>query len=274
MNVLIVLNWNTTDLLINMFESACKNSSLQFKTIIVDNGSIDSEFEKLKNYFKNKLNLYNEKNLFENYKDNIYGFKNKDFNVELKRLPKNIGFAAGNNVALDLLECDYELVFFVNSDIIIDEVKWDNKFNDVFLNKEVGVSGCAYHPLKWSSEGRFLIQKISETAIESESVQGAFFSIPFKLLKELKNKDNFIFDEKFKFAHYEETDLCFRIMNIGYKCIWFPLKHQHLHEKSSTKKNGYKLSEEIKNVDDFKSNSERNRLYLFEKHKEFFNRKK
>jgi hypothetical protein len=51
------------------------------------------------------------------------------------------------------------------------------------------------------------------------------------------------------------------------------LKHEHLHNQSSTKKNGYKLSEEIKNINDFKANSEKNRLLLIQKHSDFFNSK-
>jgi GT2 family glycosyltransferase len=131
----------------------------------------------------------------------------------------------------------------------------------------------AYHPLKWSKDGKFQIQKISNVPVESESVQGAFFSIPFEILQTIKSKDGFWFDENFKFAHYEETDLCFRVIDLGYKCYWFPLLHKHLHDSSATKKNGYNLSDEIKNIDDFKKNSEKNRQLLYNKHLIFFRTK-
>jgi len=270
MNAVITLNWNTTDLLIGMFESAIKNSFEIFKTIIVDNGSEEKEFDKLKKYFEEKQKEFKEKNSYIDFKEDMYEFRNKQFDVVIKRLPKNLGFSAGNNIALDLIKEKVDLVFFINSDIVVNEKDWDIKFKEIFNSDKTGVVGCAYHPLIWSSDGRFKIQPIVDKPVESESVQGAFFSIPFNLLQKLKADQGCYFDEKFKFAHYEETDLCFRIMNLGYKCFWIPIRHEHLHNKSATKSNGYKLSEEIFDVNSFKSNSEKNRQYLFEKHKDFF----
>jgi len=246
MNAIVTLNWNTTELLCNMYESANKNCLNEFCTIIVDNGSELKEYEQLLQYFFNKKN------------------------VKIFRLEKNVGFAAGNNVGLSLINDNIDLVFFINSDIIVDERNWDDKFESVMI-EGVGVVGCAYHPLKWTREGRFQIQQFTrDTIIDSETVQGAFFSIPFRVLRDVKDREGFWFDEEFKFAHYEETDLCLRIMKRGYKCKWFFLEHQHLHNKSATKKNGYSLSDSIRNVEDFKNNSERNRQRLLMKHKEFF----
>lgn len=247
MNTIISLNWNTTDLLINMFESACATACRQFKTVIVDNGSRKEEHEKLVNYFSEKQD------------------------VVLKSLHKNVGFAAGNNIGLSLIKKS-DLVFFINSDIVIEESGWDLKY-EILFKENVGIIGCAYHPIKWNKLGRFQIQEKTDCPLESESVQGAFFSIPFNLLLEVQKKDGFLFDENFKFAHYEETDLQFRIMKMGYKCIWFPLLHTHLHSKSATKSNGYKLSDEIQNEQQFKANSEKNRQLLYNKHIDFFRKK-
>lgn len=248
MNTLIVLNWNTTQLLIGMYKSAKENAIDKFQTIIVDNGSRESEL--------NNLNTF-----FESEED-----------VIIERLPKNIGFAAGNNVGLNLIkECDN--VFFINSDIVIEEKKWDVRLTEHFKNDKVAITGSAYHPLCWSKDGRFKIQPISNIPIQSESVQGAFFSIPFHFLEDIKKRDGFWFDENFKFAHYEETDLQFRLMSLGLKCFWVPVKHTHLHLKSSTKSNGYKLCDEIQNEQQFKANSERNRQLLYKKHESFFKAK-
>jgi GT2 family glycosyltransferase len=272
MDTIISLNWNTTDLMIRMFESALKTASRVFKLIIVDNGSTELEFNKLMTYFEDKQLTYREKNSFEDFVGNLFEYRNKDFDVTIKSLDKNVGFAAGNNVGLSLMK-SCENVFFINSDIVVEENNWDLKFQSV-LKDGVGIAGCAYHPLKWTREGRFQIQPLSDVPVESESVQGAFFSIPYSVLGKIHSVDGFYFDEKFKFAHYEETDLCFRVMKLGYKCMWLSVRHLHLHNNSATKKNGYKLSDEIKNIDDFKANSEKNRVLLFEKHSDFFEAKK
>lgn len=248
MNSSIILNWNTTDLLIGMYESAVKLVSKKMQFIIIDNGSRENEVSKLEKYFENKSN------------------------VKIKKLPENIGFAAGNNVALEMVEDTCDLVFFINSDIVIQEDAWDKKFEEVFEINNTSIAGCAYHPLRWSKDARFQIQPQVSFPIYSESVQGAFFAVPYKILKEQKEIDGHYFDEEFKFAHYEETDLQFRIMK-KHNCMWFPCKHLHLHTQSSTKSNGYNLCKEIKNINDFKQNSERNRQRLLMKHKEFFNRK-
>jgi hypothetical protein len=132
----------------------------------------------------------------------------------------------------------------------------------------VGVVGCAYHPLVWDKNGCFRTLPKPNQPVESESVQGAFFGIKKAVLDKVGG-----FDENFKFAHYEETDLCFRVMKLGLKCIWFPLEHEHDFTKSATIMHGYKLCDEIQNKNEFRVNSEKNRKLLLEKHKEFFNKK-
>lgn len=280
MNTIITLNWNTTELLIGLFESIQKNTSSFFELIIVDNGSVDQEFDKLKKYFDDAHDKYSKgKHRISSLTNKIYQYYNEEQHVVIKRLSKNLGFAAGNNIGISLIKetsnsNDLPVnIVFINSDIVIEENNWCDKFEQVFKDKDVGVVGASYHPLRWTRDCRFELQPIPNQPIESESVQGAFFSIPYEILKQVKEKDGCWFDENFKFAHYEETDLCFRIMDLGYKCFWTPCKHLHLHNKSSTKKNGYKLSDEIQNINDFKANSERNRLLLSSKHKTRFESK-
>jgi len=271
MNGIIVLNWNTTDLLIGMYNSARSNSQNPFHFVIIDNGSREEEVDKLFGYFKKLHNeQVGEKHNNSNFVKDLYEYKNKDFIVTIKKLPKNIGFAAGNNVGLKLLDSKITNVIFINSDILIEEKFWDSKFDVLLSGLNVGIIGPAYHPLRWNKDGRFQIQAKTTEPVESESVQGAFFGIRYSVLDTVIKKDGFVFDENFKFAHYEETDLCFRIMNLGYKCLWFPCAHQHLHNSSGTKKNGYKLSDEIQCEADFKMNSERNRQLLMRKHDTFF----
>jgi len=239
---IVVLNWNTAELLINLYKSIINNSSENVEVIIVDNGSESADFNK----------LY----------DNVI-----KYNPCIIKSEENKGFAAGNNLGLKHVTGD--LIVFINSDIEIKEKNWDVKFRNFFKN-DIGVVGCAYHPLKWTKDGRFKIQPLVEESIISETVQGAFFAVPKNILNELKEKDGYFFDENFKFAHYEETDMQLRIMELGYKTLWIPLKHEHHHNQSATKKNGYKLNEYIQNEVQFKQNSEKNRQLLIKKHKLFF----
>lgn len=239
---LLTLNWDTSDMLIRMYKSAIELAEKEFNFIIVDNGSIKDEYDKIVNYdFKNCTILRNDKNL---------------------------GFAAGNNKGLQQIQEKDCSIVFINSDIIIKEKHWDLKFESILNQEKVGIAGVAYHPLKWGKNGCFHIQPKPDRLVESESVQGAFFGVKKEILDKVGG-----FDENFKMAHYEETDLCFRIMNIGLKCMWMPLDHEHDFTKSATIMHGYKLCDEIQNKNEFRVNSEKNRKLLLEKHKEFFNKK-
>lgn len=238
---IICLNWNTAQSTIRLYKSLIENTSNHFDVIILDNGSNTKDY-----------NL-----LTENIKD-----------ATIIRQEKNLGFAAGNNQALKYVKHN-DFVVFINSDIVIQEKNWNEKFEKIFEDKTVGIVGCAYHPLKWTKDGQFHIQLITDHAVESESVQGAFFAINGELYKCLIEKDDYVFDEQFKYAQYEETDLCFRVRKMNYKVYWLPLKHLHEHNKSATKINGYHLNDEIKNINDFKANSERNKQLFIKRHMNF-----
>jgi GT2 family glycosyltransferase len=272
MNSVIILNWNTTQLLINLYESMKQHSFSFYELIIVDNGSITEEYEKLTEYFRMKwLELTGSEAIEADTELEL--FSPDKMNIKIRGLEKNIGFGAGNNVALSMVDEKSENVIFINSDILIQEDNWDKKFDEILSQENVGVAGCAYHPLTWDRNGQFKIHLKTNQPVESESVQGAFFAIKKSVLDKVKVEDGCWFDENFKFAQYEETDLHFRIIEKGFKCIHFPLKHEHLHNQSSTKKNGYNLCDEIKNINEFKANAERNKQLLIKKHKAFFESK-
>lgn len=240
---IISLNWNTTGMILRLYNSIKEHTSSNYGMIILDNGSNEDEYKVLE--------------------------KQIDSNICLIREENNLGFAAGNNRSSKLVRKFYDnYVFFINSDIIIEEQDWDLKFIEVMEKDNVGIAGCAYHPLNWDKNGNFHIQPIPNEPVESESVQGAFFAIKGKLFKELLKNDKYIFDENFKYAHYEETDLCFRVRKMGYKIYWIPIKHTHDYNNSATKKNNFHLNDEIKNMNDFKMNSEKNKQLFIQKNKD------
>jgi GT2 family glycosyltransferase len=276
MNSIIILNWNTTDLLINLFNSIVENSSNKINITILDNGSREEQYEKLLSFFSDYFCCQECASIFSylSYRESalkkIVFFKEEKIELQILRISENIGFGAGNNLALNFID-DSKNVIFINSDILIQEKDWDKKFDEALNGVEI--VGCAYHPLRWSADARFKILPKSNKPVESQSVQGAFFAIRKEILDLMYKEDGCWFDEEFKFAQYEETDLQFRILKKGYKCIWMPCAHLHLHEKSATKSNGYNLCKDIKNINEFKNNAEKNRLRLLEKHREYLNGK-
>ena len=243
---LLTLNWNTTNMLIRLYESAKNNSKNKFSMIIVDNGS--DSFEKF----------------------TLDSYSNFD-NLSITFNEQNEGFSKGNNIGLMSRKFnDDDIIIFVNSDIIINEKNWDEKFEKVFCDQSIGIIGCSYHPLEWTKNGDFKIKPLPTTLTQSETVQGAFFATKWKILKKLYENDKCYFDENFKMAQYEDTDLCIRIMKLGYKCMFMPLNHVHDHHHSATKKNGYKLNSEINDINVFKNNAQRNKQLLLKKHTDWF----
>jgi len=263
---IITLNWNTTKLLIGLYESLLKNTKEKFEFIIVDNGSKKDELKLLLSYFNQELNTNAQTVAF---------FDEKENRIIIHRERENRGFAAGNNEAISYAEGS--VISFINSDIVVDEKDWDQKVFDI-LGEDVGCVGCAYHPLKWDKNANFHIQPVPSESVDSETVQGAFFSVTERALDDIKimpKKMSMYFqkwfdDDNFPMAHYEETDLQLRMMQKGYKIKWIPIKHQHLHNRSATKSNGYHLNDDIKDMNDFKRNSNNNKMNLLKKHQWFF----
>ncbi len=91
---MVVLNWNGAGETIACLESLAPLLSHECRVLVVDNGSTDGSPEKIRQRFPA---------------------------VEQLRLPKNIGYAAGNNAGFRrVLEMQAEFVIFLNNDTVVD----------------------------------------------------------------------------------------------------------------------------------------------------------
>ena len=115
----VILNWNNYEDTAEALHS-CARLGYNVKIIVVDNGSTDDSPKRIEKNFPW---------------------------VELLRLPRNIGFAKANNVALKYLDSlKYEFALLMNNDVIIES----NNLLDVLLNvmkrdKDVAVIGPKIH---------------------------------------------------------------------------------------------------------------------------------
>jgi len=208
----LILNWNGRDLLERFLPSVCANNSEFSEIIVVDNASIDTSVEFLK----------------ESYPE----IKRIEFDV-------NYGFAEGYNRAIS--EIDNEYVVLLNSDVRVAEC-WLNAPIS-FLDKNKEYAAC---------QPKILDEK-APTKFEYAGACGGFidsFGYPFcrgRMFDDLEvdsgqydsNKDVFwasgaaLFvrrelyneagglDASF-FAHQEEIDLCWRLLNMNYKIACIP----------------------------------------------------
>ncbi|MEI7556870.1 glycosyltransferase family 2 protein [Candidatus Chlorohelix sp.] len=228
---IIIVNWNTRDLLLQTIESVYSNppGGFSYEIIVVDNGSVDGSIEALKQRFPK---------------------------VRLIANRGNRGFGAANNQGLGLAYGRYSLM--LNSDTIVlpeclQQVTEFMEFHPKvaligvrLLNADGSFQGSYTGYLNLWREfliltglGRKLYHPLFPNSREQESyqikpvaaVQGAFMLFNTAILKEIGG-----FDEQF-FMYGEENDLSFRLRKAGKEVYYLGnISIIHLGSQSSDKR--------------------------------------
>ncbi len=199
---IIVVSYNTPELLKKCINSIRKYTEFSYKLIIVDNNSDSKTIEYLKS---------------------IEGFAKIIYNK------KNYGFGYANNQALLKFDSDY--VCFLNSDTIVTE-KWLTKLIDALEKKEAGMVGpvtnfvsseiqeVKFDSLKDLDENDPLLQDFAKNIFKEHSNESIVTHrlVGFCLLtkREILNQSGY-FDDRYEIGNFEDDDLCFRIIQRGYK---------------------------------------------------------
>lgn len=213
-----IVTYNNANEILKVLKSLTDLRISGFHIIVVDNASID-ETKKL---------------VVENYPF-----------VELISLPKNIGFGAGHNIALERIESDYHI--FINPDITVEPGQiskmidfleehkdvviltpkvLNNDGSEQFLPKvfpkfRYVISGKFENKCricyKWRSQYTFRDRKILQP-IEIQYSTGCFMVCRTDALRKVGG-----FDERY-FLHFEDADLTRRMMQQG-KIIYYPYVH-------------------------------------------------
>lgn len=223
---IIILNWNGLKDTIECLNSLRKITYLNYKIILVDNGSNKNEGAILKKRFGNYIELIQNKN--------------------------NLGFAGGNNVGTKYaLDHETEYVLLLNNDTIVEPNFLDKIVEATNKENKIGIVGCKinyFNPKNelWFGGGRinwwrgfadhinFLNKnEIINKPCEVNFLTGCCMLINCKLL----GKDIY-FDERF-FCLYEDADLCARTRNKRLKIYYNP-KSLIYHKVSAS--SGGKLS--------------------------------
>lgn len=200
----IVLNWNGKDLLSECLGSLAEQTDRSFETLFVDNGSEDGSVDFVRKHFPA---------------------------VRVMPLPKNYGFALGNNIAMRTVES--ERIALLNNDTRVDP-RWLERLNAAMdLHDEVGL--CAskmlnyYRPEVIDTAGDELGVALAFKRGMGESDKAEYSKPRFvfgacagaalyrkRLLDEIG-----LFDESFV-TNYEDVDLSFRAQLAGWKCLYVP----------------------------------------------------
>lgn len=254
---IIILNWNGWRDTIECLESLYNINYSNYDIILIDNFSEDNSLEKIKKYCNGteipKSNFF-EYNINNKPIHTYFYLKEQtedlNFNIENKNLPaneqltiiknnQNYGFAEGNNIGIKyvLKNLDPDYILLLNNDTVVDNnfltelVTNANQQNVGFLGPKVyyydyngrkdviNFAGGKLNTIKGSTRhlGFNEIDKGQHEKInEIDYVQGCCILIKKKIFKEVGFLDiNY-------FTYWEETDLCRRGFNKGYKSIYVP----------------------------------------------------
>lgn len=230
---IIILSYNTRDItfasletLINSLQKTAFNSEI----IIVDNASEDGSVEMLKKFEKQ----------YETKQIGITAILNKE----------NVGFPKGNNQGIAIARGEY--ILFLNSDVMVQDIEWDKILAYLDIHSKVGAltvkielptteldKACHRgYPTIWNAftyytglekmtynipvlnkifGGYHLTHFNLNTVHEVDAISGAFFLTRKKIMDSLRG-----FDETF-FMYGEDLDLAYRIKEVGYSVVYYPL---------------------------------------------------
>ncbi len=203
----LIVSWNNGILVEKCLDSLCSQSFKKFEVIIVDNGSTDSLIERLEQ-------------------------KQRDLSIRIKRLERNHGFAAANNIGARLAQGQW--LALLNADAF-PEPDWLEKIMraaidypgfSCFSSRQIQAdnpeyldgTGDAYHVngVAWRRNinnpsnqfGSSFEEIFSPCAAAAFYRRDAFFDVDG-------------FDEDF-FSYFEDVDLGFRLRLQGYRALYVP----------------------------------------------------
>lgn len=240
---LITVNYNGYDFLKDGILSLSKMSGVNIKIFIIDNASSDDSIKSIEGMFNN---------------------------LEVIKLSENTGFAKANNIGIErAIEQGYEYSLIVNNDVIVDKRMLSQllKYAD---EDTITIPKIYYYDNKkliWSAGG-YIDKKTAEAkhrGIREEDIgqydelylsqvaTGCCMLINNKIFKTIG-----MFDENY-FMYCEDTDLCMRIVDKGYKILYVPTAK--LWHKVSSSSGGESSAFKVYYI-------ARNKLYLTSKFKD------
>ena len=212
---IIILSYNTKDLILHCIESIVKQYEKELKNktleiVVVDNASSDASASQISN-LKSQIS-------------NLQIILNKD----------NVGFGKGCNIGAK--EASGKYILFLNSDTQVKDRGFLKMIEFLEQNNKIGIlggkllnsdgslqaSGGNFYNL-WNlflvliGGERFGLTRKSPKKIEKvDWVSGACMMIKKELFERLSG-----FDEHF-FMYIEDMEFCYRVKRLGYTIYYFP----------------------------------------------------
>jgi GT2 family glycosyltransferase len=253
---IIMLNWNNHKDTIECLKSLSQIDYPYYDVIIVDNGSSKNSVREIMKFINNSANNLLDNGFFMQSRQAIT-FSREEISIgihieaALKETrshriflinnEKNYGFAGGNNIAADfaLKYFNPEYILLINNDVIVEKQFLTELVNVAESDKKIGIVGpkIYYENFRgrsdiinfagediviWKAKGiRYGYDKNDngqyDKIREVDKIDGACMLIKKQVVKSIG-----LFDPNF-FAYWEETDLCIRAKNAGFKVVYAPM---------------------------------------------------
>jgi GT2 family glycosyltransferase len=188
---IIIVSYNTADLIGNCLKSVFEASNITREVFVVDNASTDGSSDFIKDNFPS---------------------------VHLVANIENVGFAAANNQVVP--RCKGKYIFSLNPDTEVVSDAFSEAISFMDANPRIGLAGTKIiNPdgtLQWSVSYKYPGQKyttneLSDLPGKIACVLGASMIARSELVKKIGG-----FDEDF-FLYGEDQDLCLKIRKLGYE---------------------------------------------------------
>ena len=209
---ILILNWNNRKILTECVQSILKNTYQNYVITVIDNGSTDDSIKHIKS-------TYNEVNII--------------------KIPTNLGYALGYNYAFDKLKNSLDNSWFLllNNDTVLEPDTLEIFANNAIKYGSQNIYGCKILNMKnnkiWYAGGKisYLTGNVSHQGInlknnsdqsninETDFVSGCCMLIHSSLLYKING-----FSPSYNF-YYEDVDLCNKAKNEGSKCYYISNTH-------------------------------------------------
>ena len=220
--VIVLLNYNGLKDSIECLESLRKTSYGNSTILVVENGSKGNDGDIIKKKFGTSISMIEEK--------------------------KNLGFVGGCNKGIRwALQSGAKYILLINNDTVVAPDFLEHMVDIAQCDERIGVIGPKVyiyeHPKIiataggkvnfWTGNtpliGRNMVDDGQfDQTIEVDFIMGCCLLIKVEAIKKIG-----FLDEEY-FSYYEETDLCIRVKNAGYKVIYTPqAKIWHKSSKSN-----------------------------------------
>lgn len=203
---IIIVNWNTCDLLGNCLASVySKPCHVEFEVYVVDNASADNSVDMVtRDYPQVKLIVNNE----------------------------NAGYAKANNIAMEL--CQGHNILLLNSDTIVDPDVFNTTIELLRSRDDIGSLGCCLIGLDGSIQESWKHKipggptiGISEEPDANGLVKCGYVWGAYHLVKREVIDQVGMLDKGF-FMFYEDVDWCWRMYKAGWYTVYDP-NHSIIH---------------------------------------------